>query len=367
MDDIPLLQDLYAAISRALPRPLRGYLDPALIVLLAGSIAVVARLTIFRWLRARAERTKNPYDGIILGGVTGRVIAWTVLGTAYVELEELPWRPRSIAAAQDILAAILILSVTVVLVRMVSAIVQAYGHTRAAGVGGTTLVRYVATTVLLFIGVVSVLALFGISIVPAITALGVGGLAVALAFQDTLANVFSGLNLSFARQIRVGDYIELDGAEADKIDGFVVDIGWRATTLRRLTGLQVFIPNKKLAERIMINYTHDPGMSIELAFRVALDVDPGKVEAIVLDEMEQAVAALPGLRPGEPALVRFKAFGEYALEFKIFVAIANFQDRFFLHHELMKRLHRRLQVEKITIPMPGQRVQIEASPADAVV
>jgi hypothetical protein len=64
----------------------------------------------------------------------------------------------------------------------------------------------------MFIGMVSVLALFGISVVPMITALGVGGLAVALAFQDTLANVFAGLNLTLARQIRVGDYIEVGEA-----------------------------------------------------------------------------------------------------------------------------------------------------------
>jgi small-conductance mechanosensitive channel len=362
MDDIPLLHDLYAALSGALPRALRGYLDPTLAVLGATVLAIVARLTVFRWLRRRSRATANPYDGIIIDVLAGRVIVWTILGSAYLALEDLPWRPRSIAAGQDVIAALLILSVTLALVRMTSAIVVAYGHTRAAGVGGTTLIRYVATTVMLFIGCVSVLALFGISIVPAITALGVGGLAVALAFQDTLANVFSGLNLSLARQIRVGDYIELAGGEADKIDGFVVDIGWRATTLRTLLGLQVFIPNKKLAERIMINYTRDPGMSVELQFRVGLDCDPARIEAIVADEMTQAAAALPGLRPDEAALVRFKAFGQWALEFKVFVPIVNFQDRFYLHHELMKRLHRRLQAEQIAVPM--QRVQLEA-PADS--
>ena len=365
MDDIPFLQDLYVSIARALPRPLRGYLDPLLGLLAAATLAIIARLTVFRWLRKRAARTPNPYDGIIVAGVTSRVIVWTVLGALYVELEGFPWKPRSIAAAQDVVAALLILSVTLVLVRMISGIVVAYGNTRAAGVGGTTLVRYVATTVLLFIGVVSVLALFGISIVPAITALGVGGLAVALAFQDTLANVFSGLNLSLARQIRIGDYIELSGGGEDKIDGFVVDIGWRATTLRPLLGLQVFIPNKKLAERIMINYTREPGMSVELFFRVGLDCDPGRVEAVMLDEMQQAAAALPGLRTDEPALVRFKTFGEWSLEFKIFVPIANYQDRFYLHHELMKRLHRRLQAEHIALPLPGQRVHVEGPRAES--
>jgi len=362
--DFTFLQDLHDAIARGLPRALRGYLDPALVLLGATALGVVARFTVFRWLRKLTVATKRPYDDIVVENLTRRVIAWTVLGAMYVQIEALPWRTRSIAAAQDIVAALLILSVTLVLVRLISAIVVAYGHTRAAGVGGTTLIRYVVTTVVLFIGIVSVLALFGISIVPAVTALGVGGLAVALAFQDTLANVFSGLNLSLARQIRVGDYIELGGPRDGQLDGFVVDIGWRATTLRTVLGLQVFIPNKKLAESIMANYTRDPGMSVELGFRVGLDCDPYRVEEVVLDEMQQAIAAVPGIRPDEPALVRFKAFGDWALEFKVFVVILSFQDRFFIHHELMKRLHRRLQLEKIVVPIPGQRVQLEGpSPA----
>lgn len=363
MDDLTFLQDLHDAIARGLPRALRGYLDPALILLGAAALGVLARYTLFRWLRKLTVATHRPYDDIIIQNLTRRVIAWTVLGTMYVQAEALPWRGRTITVAQDIIAALLILSVTLVLVRMVSAIVVAYGNTRAAGVGGTTLIRYVVTTVVLFIGIVSVLALFGISIVPAVTALGVGGLAVALAFQDTLANVFSGLNLSLARQIRVGDYIELGGPRDGQIDGFVVDIGWRATTLRTLMGLQVFIPNKKLSESIMANYTRDPGLSVELAFRVGLECDPFHVEAVVLDEMQQAIAAVPGIRPDEPATVRFKAFADWSLEFKIYVTIVSFQDRFFIHHELMKRLHRRLQLEKIAVPIPGQRVQLEGPPS----
>ena len=130
-------------------------------------------------------------------------------------------------------------------------------------------------------------------------------------------------------------------------------IGWRATTLRTLMGLQVFIPNKKLAETVMINYTRDPGMAIELAFRSGLESEPEQVEAVVLDELTRAVSSLPGLRPDAPPLVRFRAFGEWGLEWRAYVEILSSQDRFFLRHELMKRLHRRLRVEQIRVPPAG--------------
>lgn len=350
MDDFTLLHDLALAIARLLPRALRGYVEPALVVVVAAALSVLVRFTLFRWLRKLTASTVSPYDDIIIVNLTGRVIAWTILGAMYWQVEALPWRPRTIAWAQDIIAAMLVVSATIVVVRMMSQSVTAYGHTRSAGVGGTTLVRYIAAAVLLFIGSVSVLALFDVSVVPAITALGIGGLAVALAFQDTLANVFSGLNLTLSRQTRVGDYVELDGG---KFEGFIVDIGWRATTLRALTGLHIYIPNKKLSEAVMINYTHDPGMAIELRFRTGLESDPEKIEAAVIDEMVRARESLPGLRADNPPLLRFREFGEWGLEFKLYVEILSYQDRGFLRHELMKRLHRRLASEGIRVPVAG--------------
>jgi len=351
---IPTPQDMHAALARALPEALGGYLDPALIVLVAAAVGVLARFTLFHWLRRLLLLNKSPYDDIVIDGLKRRVIAWTVLGALYLQVPALPWQPRTIATVQTVLAALLVASVTLVLMRVVSALVHAYGTTSAAGVGGTTLIRYVAAVALLFMGAVSVLALFGISVVPAITALGVGGLAVALAFQDTLANVFSGLNLTFSRQVRPGDYIEVGEATS----GFVIDIGWRATTLRGLDGLNVFIPNKKLAEAVMINYTLGAAMSVELAFRVDLGSRPQRVEALVVDEMRLAAAALPGLRQDTPAIVRFKAFGEWALEFRAYVEILSFQDRMYLRHELMMRLHDRLLREGIALPR--QRILIDA-------
>lgn len=355
--DLPTPHDLHTAIARALPHALQGYLDPVLIVLAAAAMGVLVRFTLVHWLRQFSLLTRSPYDEIVVDGLKTRVIAWTVLVVLYLQASALPWPPRTIATTQTILAALIVTSVTVVLMRLVTALVHAYGTTRGAGVGGTNLIRYVAAVVLLFTGGVTVLALFGISVVPAITALGVGGLAVALAFQDTLGNVLSGLNLTLTRQLRVGDFVEFNEA----IGGFVVDIGWRATTLRGLDGLNVFIPNKKLAEAVMTNYTLGAAMSVELAFRVDLGCRPRRIEALVVDEMRLAAEVLPGLRKDAPAAVRFKAFGEWALDFRVYVEIASFQDRHFLRHELMMRLHDRLLREDIALPR--QRILIDAPAA----
>lgn len=355
MDDIPLLSDLYRSIYLGLPRALRPYLDPALWLVFAATVALIARVTLFRGLRKLAARNQFHHDDIVVDVLARRVIGWAVLATLLQQIGELPWKTRSITWVEHIVAAVLILSVTAALIQMMTRIVDAYSRGAAAGFGGTTLIRYISTTFLIFIGVVSVLALFGISIVPAITALGVGGLAVALAFQDTLANVFSGVNMTLARQIRVGDYIEMQGG----IEGSVVDIGWRAVTMRSPAGMQIHIPNKKLAESVMTNYTRpSTRMTVELAFTAPHDVDPGRVEDVVVDELKKATEDVVGMASDEPPLVRFRTFGESSLDYRAYVPVLNSEDRSRIRHELMKRLHRRLTAEGIGIPGPRREVHM---------
>ena len=91
---------------------------------------------------------------------------------------------------------------------------------------------------------------FEVDIRAILAALGVGGLAVALALQDTLSNLFAGFYVSVARQIRIGDFVKIDAGQS----GYVQDIGWRSTTLRELGGSLIFIPNNKLAQSIVTNY-----------------------------------------------------------------------------------------------------------------
>jgi small-conductance mechanosensitive channel len=110
----------------------------------------------------------------------------------------------------------------------------------------------------------------GISITPIITAFGVGGLAVALALQDTLANLFSGIYLILSNNIRPDDYIKLDSGE----EGYIIDITTRVTKMRTLSKNVVVNPNQKLSRAIITNY-YLPGksMGISIRFSVSRDVD----------------------------------------------------------------------------------------------
>ena len=102
---------------------------------------------------------------------------------------------------------------------------------------------------------------------------GVGGLAVALALQETLSNLFAGIRLLADKPIRMGDYVKV----ADTVEGHVEDIGWRSTRVRMLQNVVVTIPNKRVAESIITNYDL-PEPRLALLIRVGVDygADPGR-------------------------------------------------------------------------------------------
>lgn len=349
MDDaIFPLPELYWLALELLPRAARGYAEVTAQLLFALLLGLLLRFGVMPLLARAAARNSWPHDDIIVASLRSRVLSWAVLAGLYASFTDMPWRARPIAWGEKITATLLALSVTVTMMRCVSEVV---GRTRSAAGGGTTLLKYIINSLLLMIGVGAALGFFGVSVFPALTALGVGGLAVALAFQDTLSNVFAGVNISAAGQVRIGDFISID----DKVEGFVSDIGWRMTTLRSLDDLLIFIPNKKLGEAVVTNYNRpDPSMWIEIAFRVGLDQDPQRVEALVADALTTARTAVEGLRAEAP-VIRLKAIGDVAFEFKAFVAIEHFAARSLLQHVLLGRVVARLRAEGLVFPVP-QRV-----------
>ena len=250
-----------------------------------------------------------------------------------------------------------IASLTLMCMRVAGNLVRHYGGQAPGALPVTTLSRNLAQLAVLILGVVWLLGAFHVNITPILTALGVGGLAVALALQDTLSNLFSGFYVTVARQVRLGDYIKLNTGEA----GYVTDIGWRATSIRDLANNLVVIPNSKLAQAIVTNYQlPEPRMSASLQVPVAYDSDPERVERVLAEVGRQAVGEIPGLL-GDPApeAAFDPGFGDFALGFTLSFQVAEFADQFRVRNELRKRILRRFREEGIRIPFPSRTVYIQ--------
>jgi small-conductance mechanosensitive channel len=247
-----------------------------------------------------------------------------------------------------------VLSLTLAGSSLVANLVRHYGPSLKGATPVTTLSQNLLRALVWSIGLLIILNQFGVSITPILTALGVGGLAIALALQETLSNLFAGFYVSVAGHVRVGDYIRLDSGD----EGFVTDISWRATTIRALANNLIVVPNSKLAQAIVTNYTlPEPRVSFGVPVNVSLESDPDHVERVLLDEATSAVGQIPGL-VGTP-VVRFNpGVGESSLGFTVLCDAAQFTDQYSVQHELRKRIVQRLRAERIDIPYPTRTVHL---------
>jgi small-conductance mechanosensitive channel len=198
---------------------------------------------------------------------------------------------------------------------------------------------------------------FNLSLTPLLTTLGVGGLAVALALQDTLSNLFAGFYVSVSGLIRLGDYIKLNSGE----EGYVLDINWRCTTMRGTNNGLIIIPNSKLGQAIYTNYhLADPRIGVSVTFGVGYESDIDRVTAILLDEAKLAAAEVPGiLLEPEPLILFNPGPGDWSLGFQIFFSIRQFQDQNTALSEMRRRVFKRLVKEGITMPFPTRTVIVQ--------
>jgi len=209
----------------------------------------------------------------------------------------------------------------------------------------TTLVRIV----ILLLGALVIVRSFGHDITPYLTALGVGGFAVALALQDPLSNLFAGIFNSIAGQVRMGDYVRLDsGAE-----GHVVDFNWRSTRLKAVAGNIILVPNAKLAQAIVTNYTmptSDLGFGVE--FNVSVGSDLAKVERIAKEAGNDVIKRVEGSLPDSEPVVRFHTFADLGFRFDVIIRSKQYTDQGLLRSELIKALQTRFTAEGVEIPSP---------------
>ncbi len=143
-----------------------------------------------------------------------------------------------------------------------------------------------------------------------------GSVAIALALQETLGKLFSGLYLSADRPIRPGDYIKLDSGQ----EGYVVHVGWRATSIRTLGNSIVVVPNLSMSKAVITNYSQpDERIALGIQVSVARGTDPRRVERILTEiAMEPARATEDGLvADPEPSASFIPGFGSSTLDFTL--------------------------------------------------
>jgi small-conductance mechanosensitive channel len=329
---------------------------PLCVLVFTLAVGYAAKRLIVRMLRPWAASSKGPAAQTVVAAVKGPFMIWVLILGTHLAMQSSDLPPRATLWIGRVLLALWILSLTIVSSRLAGGLIRYHGSGVAGTLPVTTLTQTLAQLAVVILGLLVLLNLWGISITPILTALGVGGLAVALALQDTLSNLFAGFYIAVARQVRLGDYIRLNTGE----EGYVTDIGWRSTMIRALSNNMILIPNSKLGQANVTNfYLPEKRLSVSIQIGVSYDSDPDRVERVLLEEARIAAGEIPGmLAEPAPGVTFDPGFGDWSLGFTLGYSVAEFADQFSVRHELRKRILKRLRLEKIDMPFPTRTVYV---------
>jgi len=331
-------------------------LIPVIIALGSFIVLMILRSVLYKAVHRWAQKTQTTLDDMIVSATRAPSMFWAVILALYLGVagSELP--ARYLTYTHRLLSSLIILSITLVAASLLAKTLSFYQERRGIALQATGLSKALVKIFVLSIGFLILLSNLGVSITPLITAAGIGGLAIALALQDSLANFFSGIHIMIERPIEVGHYIKLQSGE----EGYVVDIGWRTTRVRMLPNNLIIIPNKTLAESIITNYyLPERRMSVLIPLGVSYDSDPEQVERLLVEEATKAAGEVPGLLAEPAPFVRFiPGFGDSSLNFTLICQVKEFTDQYLVQHELRKRIFRRFREEGIEIPFPIRTVYL---------
>ncbi len=325
--------------------------------LIAGSLLVglLFNKIVLPKLQTMAARTRWTVDEAVVNSLQRMPVLWFVLLGTYTAMLGMPIKPEWAVLLKKALLIVAILSVTVVGGRIAVGLIRVYAKNVQGVLPGTSLFANLARLFVFLIGILVLLQSLKISITPILTALGVGGLAVALALQETLSNLFAGLQIVASGQVKVGDYVKLDSGE----EGYVADITWRNTSIRALPNNMIIVPNSKVASALVTNYYQpEKEMSVLVQVGVGYQSDLNKVERVTIEQARETLRNVSGgVQDFEP-FIRYHTFDNSSINFSVILRAKEFTDQFLLKHEFVKALHERYQKENIEIPFPQRTLHL---------
>lgn len=327
----------------------------AAVIAAALVIAVLLRLLTGRLFR-RAGDTRWAWDDLAARLVKDLAMPLALLLGLWTAARVLELPRGTLDVIAKVLTAVAILVISLAMARLIAASVTSIAMARQGVAANVTIFANITRVIVLGIGILIMLQSIGVSITPLLGALGVGGLAVALALQDTLANLFAGVHVLASKTIEPGDYIRLATGQ----EGYVVDINWRNTSIRTLSDNIEVIPNQRFSDTILTNY-HRPAqdMSVMVYAKVHYEVDLDEVEKLLLQVGHDVMKDVQGGVEDSNVLVRFDDFNDATVGFHVILRSSEFGDQFAIKHEFLKRLHRVLREEGIAPPYWHHRVVVD--------
>lgn len=314
---------------------------------IAAAIGYLLRRIVVGRLLPFVHNGAEDWADIVIAETSRRIPIWSLLVGAWLAASRWPMTPTSRTFTVRALSALGIASVTLAVSAIAARLVRNYGPRLSPGSPPSALSQNLIRIFVTTIGVLVIVRSFGYDITPVLTALGVGGLAVALALQGPLSNLFAGMFISFAGQLRIGDYVRLENG----VEGYITDLNWHATNIRPPAGPLIVVPNAKLAQSVATNFSHpsrDVGFAVE--FGVAYGSDLEQVERVALEVGRAVLQETPGGVATFEPVVQIFGLTDLVVQVKVVLRAKEFVDQARLRHEYLKRILIRARTEGIVLP-----------------
>jgi small-conductance mechanosensitive channel len=320
----------------------------AITIAVAYGLGHLINVIVVSRLQRIAKGTKGAWDDILTDELRRRIPFWSLLVGMALALVRFDLDPNSFAFASTLIRVLGIASVTLAVSGVASRLIALQGGGPAAR-PVSRLSQNLARFVIIVLGVLVIASGLGYDIRAYLTALGVGGLAVALALQDPLSNLFGGIFMSISGQVRIGDYVRLDSG----FEGYIADFDWRSTRIRTQANNIIVVPNAKLASSVVTNFSQ-PSTEITVGVELAVDYrsDLETVERVTNEVAREVMRDVTGAADGFEPAVRFHTIAASNINFNVGLRGREYTDQSLLKHELIKRLKVRYEQEKIGWPVP---------------
>jgi small-conductance mechanosensitive channel len=334
------------------------FLVPVITLAVSFIIATIIN-QILKILTKKAEKTGTKIDDIILHAIGRPLYILVIVTGLYYAIHQTPYLGDLINKFDEgykYRHFLLIVFGTWVVATLAKRFIREYGHEFTARTDGHVDERLVAladmsaTYIIWLLGILIALDAVGVQITPLITGMGIAGLALALAAQNLISNVFGGVTITLDQLYKVGDRVEFGGVYGD-----VYEIKPRYTKIRTLDNFIITIPNSKVINDNIINYAApDTTVRVKIPVSVSYGTDPKKVDAILLDIATKTPLVLKYPKP----LVRFIEYAASSQNFELLVWIKHYDDRHPVIDWIFREMFIRFAKEGIEIPYNQMDVHI---------
>jgi MscS family membrane protein len=341
-----------------LGQPLWKYLASLIYIVLALYVAKLLDFIVSFWLRSWTAKAATKYNDLILDLLRGpvKVVAFVIF--LNIGLGIFDWPERAQIYFSHGLIVVMACSVTYVVLKIIDLLLGVWREKivsvpdKAFAEQLFPLLRKSAKIAIIVAAAILTADNLNIKVTSLLAGLSVGGLALGLAAQDTVANLFGAVAIFLDKPFHIGDRIKVESVE-----GMVEGIGLRSTRVRNLDGHHVTIPNKLMGNAIITNITRRPAIKTEMNLGLTYDTPVEKVKraTIILEEIFQTNPRTLDL------IISFNKFADSALNILV-VHVWNGTDvkrHFAEMQELNLQIKQRFEAEKIEFAFPTQTVYVK--------